>query len=89
MTTIDQHDLGTKFGGRTLYFTVVINTDEDIHEVSERLRAAASGPQLRMAICAGSILTLEEGERIWEALRNDYKKQVSAQKPTTKPWWKP
>lgn len=62
---IDVGDMEVRFGGRTLQLTVVINTDESVEEVVQRVRKAASGPHLRMAVVGAGIVEAEKAAEYW------------------------
>jgi hypothetical protein len=64
-----EQDTSIKFGGRTIVMTVVVNTDEDAREVSERVNDAARGPKLRMAMTGSNIVTGVEAVAFWAKLR--------------------
>lgn len=62
-------DTSIKFGGRTIIMTVVVNTDEDMYEVGERVNDAAKGPKLRMALTGSRIMSGAEALALWTTLR--------------------
>jgi hypothetical protein len=62
-------DTSIKFGGRTIVMTVVVNTDEDIHEVGERVNDAAKGPKLRMALTGTRVMSGAEALALWTTLQ--------------------
>lgn len=61
-------DTEVKHGGRTLDFKVLVNTDEPIEQVLMRIKTAAQGPNLSMAMVAGGELEPEDAAKVWEAL---------------------
>lgn len=65
---IDVGDTEVKHGGRTLDFKVLVNTDEPIEQVLMRIKTAAQGPNLSMAMVAGGELEPEDAVKVWEAL---------------------
>lgn len=52
-----EHDMTIKFGGRTVMLTVVINTDEEVDELTKRVVNAARGPLRRMVVCEANLYT--------------------------------
>jgi hypothetical protein len=62
-------DYTIRFDGRTLQFTVLVNTDEEIEIVAERIRRAASGPGIRMAAVGGNEADVDTARPFWDALR--------------------
>jgi len=56
-----------RFEGRTLELRVLVNTDEDLAEVLERVRLAAAGPRARMTV-AGAVLVDEDLAERWTRL---------------------
>jgi hypothetical protein len=54
-----------KYQGRTLSVHVVLNTDESLEAVVERLRQAAPGPKRVMVLLAGGELHPQDAELIW------------------------
>ncbi len=60
-----KQDTTSRFGGRTISLQVAINTDEDLNAVAERVRAAAVGPKLRMAVVMAGILEPDAAAAIW------------------------
>lgn len=62
----DFGELEVRFGGRCLKFEVLINTDEPDWAVAERLRKAAGGPGLRMAVVMGGALSPVDAKEVWD-----------------------
>ena len=65
--TPPEMDTAIRFGGRTLMLDVAVNTDENPHEVCERVRVAAAGPLLRMAMVAARIVSGPDALSLWKA----------------------
>lgn len=55
-----------RYGGRTLVFHVLVNTDEDAEQVVWRLRRAAPGPKQVMTLVAGRKPDTSHWASTWE-----------------------
>lgn len=67
-------DVGVRYGGRTVEVRVFLNTDETVAAVVERLRKAAQGPNLKMALLMGSLS--ENASELWETVAKSAERQV-------------
>jgi hypothetical protein len=57
-----------RYGGRTLEVKVYLNTEGDPHEIAERVKRAASGPKMDMAIVLVGDVDKEQAEGLWSAV---------------------
>lgn len=65
-TRLEGMDL--RYGGRTLVVTVYLNTDGDPYEIGERVKAAARGPKLDMAVYTVGEVEAETAAPMWSAV---------------------
>lgn len=72
-------ELEVRYDGRCLKFEVLINTDEPDFAVADRLRKAAAGLGLKMAVVMGGVLDKEDGKLVWEKLLPLMKKESENQ----------
>jgi hypothetical protein len=60
-------DTGIRYGGRTLKFDILINTDEDQRVVAQRLHEAAKGPKKAMTLIMATVVDPDEAKVVWDS----------------------
>jgi len=65
-----------RFDGRTLKLTVLVNTDQDVNEVAERVKEAARGPGMHMAVAIGEEVPSDLADELWSLLLGMMEQQV-------------
>jgi folylpolyglutamate synthase/dihydropteroate synthase len=62
-------DMSTKYDGRVVRLEIFVNTNENIHEVTHRVKKASRGQVRNAVIVMGSLYTGENGRKIWKTIQ--------------------
>lgn len=75
---VDVGDTTVKFGGRTLEVKILINTNESLDEVVDRLITPAKGPGKRMVVVSGGEVAIEDAKKFWDEVLPHVEQQAKS-----------